>query len=452
MVRFRALAVAALWGALAAPAAAQPPDPAAPAAKKKKSRQIVTVLHQPPAQVPSLGSQTAPVTIEFFCNFGDGTKSAQVDRLLSQLYERHPRRLRVLYRLVGSGKQSNMHLEAAQEAFVQGRFRQFIDALFPDRTRAPRASEMEEAAKKAGVDGKRIEEALADARHAESILANHYYQKRRRLRRVPGIVVNGEPYDRAYPKSIEELEALYDEAYGKSTQLLDEGVESGRLYERLVEDVAASQPDPIIGPGAVDGLEPGERPPDGPPRVVAIAPDEGGRARGRDDAPVPLVFFCNFQTRNCATYAETLEEIAAAYPDEVKLVFRHLFDPDDRRQAEARALGAAARCAERQGRFWSYYELAFRQARQGQVPTDLDDEVAKALELDTAAFARCMKRRETRRAVDAERAAARRLGIRHTPSLLLGGRLYTGTKSFDELSSLIDRELMPGVLGRISPD
>jgi len=35
---------------------------------------------------------------------------------------------------------------------------------------------------------------------------------------------------------------------------------------------------------------------------------------------------------------------------------------------------------------------------------------------------------------------------------VLGGRLYTGTKSFDELSALIDRELMPGVLGRISPD
>ena len=438
--------VAVLCGAMVAQASAEPP------AGKARSRQIVTVLHRPPAAVPSLGSQTAPVTIEFFCNFGDGTKSAQVDRLLTQLYERHPRRLRILYRLVGSGKQSNMHLEAAQEAFVQGRFRQFIDALFPDRTRAPRASEMAEAAKKAGVDARRIEEALADARHAETILANHYYQKRRRLRRVPGVVVNGEPYDRGQPKSIEELEALYDEAYARSKQLLDEGVEPARLYERLVADVAAGQPDPIIGPGAVDGLEPGERPPEGPPRVVAVAPDAGGRARGRDDAPVPLVFFCNFQTRNCATYAETLEEIAAAYPDEVRLVFRHHFDPDDRRQGDARVLGAAARCADRQGRFWSYYELAFRQARQGQVPSDLTEEVARALELDTAAFARCMKRRETRRAVEAERVAPRRAGIRHTPSLVLGGRLYTGTKSFDELSSLIDRELMPGVLGRISPD
>jgi protein-disulfide isomerase len=86
------------------------------------------------------------------------------------------------------------------------------------------------------------------------------------------------------------------------------------------------------------------------------------------------------------------------------------------------------------------------------VPSDLDEEVAKALELDTGAFGRCMKGRETRLAVQAERRAARRAGIRHTPSLVLGGRLYTGTKSFDELSALIDRELMPGVLGRLSPD
>ena len=446
----RALGSLALCCAMLARVEAEPAGK--PEKPVKSERRIVTVLHRPPAAVPSLGSQTAPVTIEFFCNFGDGTKSAQVDRLLTQLHERHPRRLRILYRLVGSGKQSNMHVEAAQEAFVQGRFRQFIDALFPDRTRAPRASEVAEAARKAGVDARRIEQALEDARHAETILANHYYKARRRLRRVPGVVVNGEPYDRGQPKSIEELEALYDEAYARSKELLDQGVEPARIYQRLVEDVAAAQPEPIIGPGAVDGLEPGERVPDGPPRVVAIAPDSGGRARGRDDAPVPLVFYCNFQTRNCATYAETLEEIAAAYPDEVKLVFRHVFDPDDRRQAEARTLGAAAHCADKQGRFWSYYELAFRQARQGQVPSDLTEEVARALELDTASFSRCLTRRETRRAVEGERAAARRAGIRHTPSLVLGGRLYIGTKSFDELSSLIDRELMPGVLGRISPD
>jgi protein-disulfide isomerase len=437
--------------ALACAMVAQPVAEGEPAAKKK-SRQIVTVLHRPPASVPSLGSQAAPVTIEFFCNFGDGTKSAQVDRLLTQLYERHPRRLRILYRLVGSGKQSNMHLEAAQEAFVEGRFRQFIDALFPEPTRPPRASDVTDAARKAGVDARRIEEALEDARHAETILANHYYQKRRRLKRVPGIVVNGEPYDRGAPKSIEELEALYDEAYAHSKQLLDDGVEPARLYGRLLEDVAAAQPDPIIGPGAVDGLEPGERMPDGPPRVVTIAPEAGARARGREDAPVPLVFYCNFQTRNCATFAETLEEIAAAYPDEVKLVFRHFYDPEDRRQAEARLLGAAGVCAEKQGRFWSYYELAFRLARQGQVPTYLIEDVGKALELDTEVFGRCLAQRPTHRAVEAERAAARRAGIRHTPSLVLGGRLYTGTKSFDELSALIDRELMPGVLGRISPD
>lgn len=441
----RALGCLALCAAGAAAAHGEP-------RADRKSHQIVTVLHRPPAEVPSLGSQTAPVTIEFFCNFGDGTKTAQVDRLLTQLYERHPRRVRILYRLVGSGKQSNMHLEAAQEAFVEGRFRQFIDALFPEPTRPARASDLAEAARKAGVDPKRIEEALEDARHAETILANHYYQKRRRLRRVPGVVVNGEPYERQVPRSIDELEAVYDEAYAHSKQLLAEGVEPARLYQRLVDEVAAAQPDPIIGPGAVDGLEPGERPPEGPPPVVTLAPGRGARARGRDDAPVELVFFCNFQTRNCATFAETLEEIAAAYPGEVRLVFRHLYDPDDRRQSEARALGAAALCAERQGRFWSYYELAFRNARQGQVPSDLTEEVGRALELDTAAFARCLARRATGRTIDGERAAARRAGIRHTPSLLLGGRLYTGTKSFDELASLIDRELMPGLLGRISPD
>jgi protein-disulfide isomerase len=436
MVGGRALVVACA-ALVAAPAMAEPPP-----------RKIVTVVHNPPAEVPSVGSQNAAVTIEFFVNLGDG-RTASVDRLLLTLHERHPHRLRILYRLVAQGEQSNAHLEAAQEAFLQGRFRPFVDALH-DKGRVARASELVEVATAAGVDARRVQEALDDGRHADEILANHFYKKRRRIRRLPGLLINGEPYDRGQPRSIEELEALYDEAYDRSKQLLAEGVEPSRLYQRLLEEVAAAEPDPIIGPGAVDGLAPGERPPLGPPQVVSVRP--AGHARGREDAPVPLVFFCNFQTRNCASLAQTLEEIAAAYPTEVRLVFRHFYDPSDRRQSEAAVFGAAARCADAQGRFWSYYELAYRQARQGQVPTDLTEEVARALELDTAAFGKCLARRATRAAVRAERAAARKAGIRHTPSIVLGGRLYTGTKSFEELSALVDRELQPGVLGRISPD
>jgi len=433
---------------VAAPPAGAPPVAAPPVAPRGK---IVTVVHSPPDQVPSLGPRNAPVTIEFFADLGDGSSSGVVHSLLVKLLERHPRRVRILYRLVTSGEQSNAHIEAGLEAFTEGRFREFLDAMYGDTMRSPRVADLPDVAAHAGVDRARVEAALEDGRHAAAVVANHFYRKRRRVRRTPGLLINGMLYDRR-PRSLDELEALYDEAYARAMALRERGVPPDQLYPRLVAEVAASQPEPIIGAGAVDGLGPGERPPLGTPPLVGAALDRGGRSRGPRGAPVTIVFFCNFQTRNCGETAELLDQIGQAYPDEVRLVFRHLYDPTDRRQDRARALHRAALCAERQGRFWGFYDLATRQARQGASDAPLSDEMIRDLELDGRGFSRCVRERTPDRTIDAERRVALAAGVRYTPSVILGGRLYTGTKSFDEMAALVDRELAPGVLGRLTPE
>jgi protein-disulfide isomerase len=429
---------------LPARASAQPAEP--------EQQRIVTVVHSPPDRVPSLGPRNAPVTIEFFANLGDGSASGLVHSLLVKLLERHPRRVRVLYRLVSGGEQSNPHLEAGLEAFAQGRFRQFLDAMYGDALRSPRVADLMDIAAKAGVETSRLERALEDGRHAEAVLANHHYRKRRRVRRSPPqLLVNGVAYDRR-PRTLDELESLYDEAYARAMALRDRGVPADELYGRLLAEVTAAQPEPAIGPGAVDGLGPGERPPLGVPPIVRARLDRAGHPRGADSAAVTIVFLCNFQTRNCGETAATLDEIAAAYPDEVRLVFRHFFDPSDRRQDRAEPLHRAALCADQQGRFWSFYDQAFIQARRGVPDSDLDEELARELELDALSFARCLRSRRVGATLRAERRRARAAGVRHTPSIIIGGRLYTGTKSFDEVAALVDRELLPGVLGRIAPE
>jgi protein-disulfide isomerase len=435
-------AALALVGALAGSAAAGPMEPRG---------KIVTVVHSPPDQVPSLGPRNAPVTVEFFCDLGDGSSSGVIHSLLVKLLERHPRRLRILYRLVTSGEQSNAHLEAALEAFTQGRFREFVDEMYGDSMRSPRVADLPEVAAHAGVDRARVEQALEDGRHSAAVLASHYYRKRMRVRRTPGLLFNGALYDRR-PRTIDELEALYDEAYARAAALRDQGVPPGEIYRRLLAQVAAEQPEPIIGAGAVDGLGPGERPPLGSPPLVRVRLDRGGWSRGPAAAPVTIVFLCNFQTRNCGETAEMLDQISAAYPDEVRVVFRHFDDPSDRRQDRARDLYRAALCADRQGQFWSFYQLATRQARQGASEPMSNLALARELELDSSALSRCMRARPRAGALEAGRRLAVRAGVHHTPSIVVGGRLYTGTKSFDEMAALVDRELAPGVLGRIAPE
>ena len=445
-VRPRVVAGAAALTLLAALVTSAPAQPG-PGVRARP--EIVTVVHDPPGVVPVLGPRLAPVTIEFFCNLGDGTASAQVYRLLTQLHQRHPRRLRVLFRLVSSGERSNPHIEAGLEAFSQGRFIAFASALYADSGRSPRVSQLADIARGAGVDPRRLAEALSDGRHAAQATANHFYRKRHRVRRVPGLLINGEPYDRR-PRTIDELEELYDAAYARSRAPLARGVPLSDLYPRLLEQVVARRPAPLIGPGAVDGLRPGERPPLGPAPLVDPRALRGGHHRGPDDALVTIHLFCNFQTRNCAQTAAMLDEVMAAYPDEVRLAFHHLYDPGDRREDRALDLGRAALCADRAGRFWDFYDLVYRQARQGSVRVALAD-LPDLLDTDGGRFAACLSDHRVAGRLRAERRRDHALGVSLTPSVVLGGRLYTGTKSFDELAGLVDRELLPGVLGRIAP-
>src|SRR5690606_15164879 len=188
-----ALSLLCALGAAAAAARAQPPPAPRP--------QITRVVHQPPSTLPSIGPRHAPVTIEVYANLGDGSATGQVHRLLLELAERHPRRLRVVYRLVSAGEQSNPHLEVAQEAFVQGRFRTFVDEMYGTRFVSPRTSELKEIAARAGLDTRKLEQALDDGRHAPVMAANHFHRKRHRVRRVPGLLINGAYYDKR-PRSI----------------------------------------------------------------------------------------------------------------------------------------------------------------------------------------------------------------------------------------------------------
>lgn len=85
----------------------------------------------------------------------------------------------------------------------------------------------------------------------------------------------------------------------------------------------------------------------------------------------------------------------------------------------------AAECANRQGKFWQYHDklfTEFRGAFGGTFAKANLKKYAADLGLDTATFNRCIDNEETRSVIDADVAEAQRLGIRGTPTFLIGGR------------------------------
>jgi protein-disulfide isomerase len=170
------------------------------------------------------------------------------------------------------------------------------------------------------------------------------------------------------------------------------------------------------------------------PRVEIPA---DGPARGPADARVTIVEFADFECPYCKRAVATLDAILARYPDDVRLVYRHL--PIEKLHAQARTAAEAAACAGELGAFWPYHDKLFRMS-----PALERSELvgyAAELGLDAANFGACVDERRHRGKVDADLALARAIGADGTPTFVVNGVVLSGAQSEQDFDRLIEAEL-----------
>jgi protein-disulfide isomerase len=419
-------------------------------ADRRRSRgRIVKVDHRPPGDAPSVGPRHAAVTIEFFCDLSD-RRSLTLETLLAELARRHPQRLRVVYRLVSKRARSTWQAEAAREAFAQGKFRELL-AEFSSGGAWPQRGDVPGIAARSGLDLDRLERALSedgDGIHADAVVADFHRARRRRLTAIPGLLVNGQP--KALSQwTVDELEDFYDEAYEHAKQVMADGVPPAELYDRLLREVDARIDYPIgLIAGAVDGASAVD-PPKAHGELIKRPIDthtEEAVGRGPEDAAVAITFYCNLQTRNCKQMHDNLDELLEMFPTEVCVVFRHLYDPADKRQTLAKKLAEAAECADDQGEFWRFYDEMFSGYMRRGLSEDDILSTADRIGLDVPRLRGCLEQGAQSGRVEAARKAALRTGIDRTPSVVIGNRLYVGVQRTEVLRDLVLVELRPGLL------
>jgi protein-disulfide isomerase len=176
---------------------------------------------------------------------------------------------------------------------------------------------------------------------------------------------------------------------------------------------------------------------------------EGTPTKGSSTAPVVMVTFADFQCPYCGRFArEVLPQLEKDYisTGRVQLVYRHLPLGIHPRAAPA---AHAAECAAVQGQFWPMHDWLFAEGAQ------LDDAglrtAAGSVGIDLGEFETCLDEPKVRELVsrDAERAKA--LGLRGTPSFLLGSRLpdgrvhvsraFSGALPLEDFRTELDREI-----------
>jgi len=149
---------------------------------------------------------------------------------------------------------------------------------------------------------------------------------------------------------------------------------------------------------------------------MSVAP--GWYSLGRDDAPVTVVEFADYQCPFCRKFhAETFAEIKKNYIDtgKVRYVSRDLpldFHPN------APGAAVAARCAGEQHKFWEMRDLMVVNA--ADLSPDSLLKYGQQINLDMTAFSACLNDKKYTATIQKDVADAGTLGISGTPSFVIG--------------------------------
>lgn len=154
-------------------------------------------------------------------------------------------------------------------------------------------------------------------------------------------------------------------------------------------------------------------------------------ALGPSTATVTIVVFTDYLCPYCRELDNTLEQLRARYPDEVRVIYRHFaLHPGADRMAQA------ALCAADQGHFLDYHQKLFSTGSQPALET-----LAQTLGLDTERFNHCLEAATHAERVAADLQEGQRLQITGTPTLFVQGMRMRGAQPLTKLSAAVQAAL-----------
>ncbi|HEY60020.1 MAG TPA: thioredoxin domain-containing protein [Anaerolineae bacterium] len=164
------------------------------------------------------------------------------------------------------------------------------------------------------------------------------------------------------------------------------------------------------------------------------------RVYGPEDAVVTFLEYTDFQCPFCAQLEPMLVAVQAAFPEDVRLVFRHwpLSNHD-----KAIITAQAAEAAKNQGKFFDMKNFVFDH-RDDWVNLSVKDfetwiiDQATSLNLNVQQFTNDLHDENITRYLEDAYQEGINLGLQGTPTLLLNGSLYGGRRNVDDFKILVE--------------
>jgi protein-disulfide isomerase len=171
------------------------------------------------------------------------------------------------------------------------------------------------------------------------------------------------------------------------------------------------------------------------PQGLKVLPLAGSPSKGPQDAKVTVVEFADFECPHCRMAVSMIDQVMAAHPDKIRLVYKFVELP---MHVHAEPASRAAWAAGQQGKFWEMEHLLFE--RQEHLEQGDLERYARILKLDVAKWKADMDSAAAKDRLAEDHRLEDDLKLKGTPTIYVNGR-ELDLEADEVLEERVDAEL-----------
>ncbi len=162
---------------------------------------------------------------------------------------------------------------------------------------------------------------------------------------------------------------------------------------------------------------------------------------GKASAPVTIVEYSDFECPYCSKGFQTVKQILTEYPNEVRVLFKHLpLDFHPKAMPAAKMFEAIA--LQDKGKAQKFHDLIFQNQEEFKKKGDAYmKQAAKSLGVDIKKMESDLSQPTIAARIEADIEEAKKFGISGTPGFIINGVSLRGAYPFPEFKKIIDRHL-----------
>lgn len=160
---------------------------------------------------------------------------------------------------------------------------------------------------------------------------------------------------------------------------------------------------------------------------------------GNPKAAVTIIEYGDFQCEYCQAFDASFKSVQAQYGDQIRLVWKDW--PVTSLHPQAVNAAIAARCAQKQNKFWEYHDALFQ--NQSELTSTIYTQIANTLQLNADSFSRCLVSDGARQLVSDTYTEGLAYGVSQTPTLFIGQYVLNEAPDAATLSQLVASLLKP---------